>query len=327
MSTTIFYSWQSDLDAKLNRFFIRDSLKDALKMLSHEPEYGESIRLDSDTSGVPGTPDIASTIFDKIDNSSVFVADISYCASDDAAGKKFPNSNVMIELGYALAKISDIGVLNIMNTAYGKPDNLPFDLKHKRWPIQYELTNEIHADKDKRRQVKNRLTQGLYEFIKIIIDIRTVDSKQPKIDDTPSLSYIEKCITNSDSAQGWDVSSVQSKTIAVYRNDVNLRIEVDWSEEGAQCEDFREPWANCHPDSRASGHWVDIYYGVSHIISMRSILVSVDGARATLPIPRQKGVSGQVTEVLPLDYKYAQIFDSLGTLDEYMWRSKLTLAL
>lgn len=326
MSTTIFYSWQSDLDAKLNRFFIRDSLKAALKMLRHEPEYGESVRLDSDTSGVPGTPDIASTIFEKIDNSSVFVADISYCASDDATGKKFPNSNVMIELGYALAKISDIGVLNVMNTAYGKPDNLPFDLKHKRWPIQYELTNEIYADKEKKEKVKERLTKELYEFIKIIIDIRTVDSEQPKRGDTPSLSYIEKCITISDPAQGWDVSSVQSKTVAVYRNDVNLRIEVDWSEEGTQCEDFREPWANCYPDSRASGYWVDIYYGVSHIISMRSILVSVDGARATLPIPRQKGVSGQITEVLPLDYKYAQIFDSLGTLDEYMWQSKLTLA-
>lgn len=327
MSTTIFYSWQSDLDAKLNRFFIRDCLKEALKKLSYEPEYGESVRLDSDTSGVPGTPDIASTIFEKIDNSLVFIADISYCATDDGTGKNFPNSNVMIELGYALAKISDAGVLNVMNTAYGKPDDLPFDLKHKRWPIQYELTDEIYADKNKRREVKDRLTRELYEFIKIIINARAVDSERPKIGDAPSLSYIEKCIINSDSAQDWDVNSVYSKTVAVYRNDVNLRIEVDWSEDGTQCEDFKEPWANCYPDSRASGYWVDIYYGVSHIISMRSILVSVDGARAILPIPRQKGVSGKITEVLPLDYKYAQIFDSLGTLDEYMWRSKLTLAL
>jgi hypothetical protein len=86
MSTTVFYSWQSDLDAKLNRFFIRDCLKDALKKLSRESDYGESVRLDSDTSGIPGTPDIASTIFEKIEGSLLFIADISYCAT--SADKK-----------------------------------------------------------------------------------------------------------------------------------------------------------------------------------------------------------------------------------------------
>ena len=84
---------------------------------------------------------------------------------------------------------------------------------------------------------------------------------------------------------------------------------------------------NCHPDNHATGYWVDIYYGASHITSMRNILVAVDGARAMLPIPRQKGITGQISEVLPLDYKYAQIFDNLGALDDYMWRSRLTLAL
>ncbi|WP_143492128.1 hypothetical protein [Pseudomonas sp. B28(2017)] len=327
MEATVFYSWQSDLDGKLNRYFIRDCLKDALRKLSAEPEYGESVRIDSDTAGVPGTPDIAFTIFKKIDSSQVFIADISFCATSADGQKKFPNSNVMIELGYALARNSDAGVLNIMNTAYGKPDDLPFDLKHKRWPIQYELTEEIYSDSAKRKDVKDKLTNELYNFVKIIIDASEVDGELPRIGDTPSLAYIEKSIINSDSAQDWDVRSVHFKTVAVYRNDVNLRIEIDWSEDGVQCEDFKEPWANCHPDRKASGHWVDIFYGVSHIISLRSIIVNVDGARASLPIPRQKGVSGSITEVLPLDYKYAKIFDTQGTLDEYMWRSKLTLAI
>jgi hypothetical protein len=233
----------------------------------------------------------------------------------------------MIELGYAFAKNSDTGVLNIMNTAYGKPYDLPFDLKHKRWPIQYELTNEIFSDSTRKKDVKKKLIKELYEFMKIIIDASEKDGTIPEIGKTPSLSYIEKCITISDSAQDWDVSSVGLKTVAVYRNDVNLRLEIDWSDEKAQCNDFKAPWANCYPDKRASGHWIEIFYSVSHIISMRSILVSVDGARATLPIPRQKGVTGEFTEVLPLDYKYAQIFDLSGTLAEYMWSSKLTLAL
>ncbi|CAN7644900.1 hypothetical protein [Pseudomonas sp. LjRoot263] len=327
MSATVFYSWQSDLDGKYNRFFIRDCLKDALEQLSEEPEYGESVRLDSDTSGVPGTPDIAFTIFKKIDSSLVFIADISFCATSADGQKKFPNSNVMIELGYALARNSDAGVLNIMNTAYGKPDDLPFDLKHKRWPIQYELNEEIYSDSVRRKDVKAKLTKEFSDYIKIIIDTNEASGELPIIGATPSLEYIEKSIINSDSAQDWDVRSVHSKTVAVYRNDVNLRVEIDWSEEGSQCDDFREPWANCYPDSKASGHWVDIFYGVSHIISLRSIIVNVDGARASLPIPRQKGVAGNITEVLPLDYKFAQIFDTQGTLDEYMWRSKLTLAI
>ncbi len=169
---TIFYSWQNDLDSKLNRFFIRDCLKDALKKLSYETEYGESVRFDSDTTGVPGTPDIASTIFEKISTCSVFIADVSFCTSSQKRGKYFPNSNVMIELGFALAKISGTGVLNIMNTAYGEPENLPFDLKHRRWPVQYQLTKELFEDQKKRKDIKDKLTKELFEYMKIILDAK-----------------------------------------------------------------------------------------------------------------------------------------------------------
>lgn len=89
MQNNIFYSWQSDLQQKYNRFFIRDCLRAALKQLENEPDYGESVRLDSDTEGVPGTPDIATTIFDKISSCSVFVADISYCTYRKSLDKVF----------------------------------------------------------------------------------------------------------------------------------------------------------------------------------------------------------------------------------------------
>ena len=45
-----------------------------------------------------------------------------------------------------------------------------------------------------------------------------------------------------------------------------------------------------------------------------------------LPIPRQAGSDGKITEVLPYDYRLAQIFDTLGSLDSYMVRSGLTVA-
>ena len=48
--------------------------------------------------------------------------------------------------------------------------DLPFDLKHKRWPIQYELTKEIYDNKTKKKDVENQLVNNLYEFIRLIID-------------------------------------------------------------------------------------------------------------------------------------------------------------
>jgi len=69
-------------------------------------------------------------------------------------GKPLMNPNVAIELGYALAKLSDARLLMILNTAYGNRDGLPFDIKHKAGPITYQLAEgaskpEIAAEKVK----------------------------------------------------------------------------------------------------------------------------------------------------------------------------------
>lgn len=213
-----------------------------------------------------------------------------------------------------------------MNTAYGEPDKLPFDLKHKRLSIQYCLNEKIYSDTDKRKQVKDKLTQELSTFIKTIIDLEDLEESLPQIGSTPSLPYIENCILRSDAAQDWDLSSNNSETIAVFRNDVNLRLVIDWSDDGKQCKDFKEPWANSYPNPDATGFWLNVYYGVSQILSLKSILVNVDGANCSLPLPRQKGVTGEIREVLPLDYKYAQIFNKRGNLDTYMWHSRLIVA-
>jgi hypothetical protein len=79
----IFYSWQNDLEGKHNRRFIKDALEIAVRQLNAELSIEEPERqltLDHDTKGVPGTPDLANTIFDKIAESAVFVADVSFIA-------------------------------------------------------------------------------------------------------------------------------------------------------------------------------------------------------------------------------------------------------
>ena len=70
--------------------------------------------------------------------------------------------------------------------------------------------------------------------------------------------------------------------------------------------------------SSASSYWYDLSNDGALI--ERFILVSVDGARAELPLP-----DINTLEVQPLPYKIAQIFDELNTLDEYMRRSGLTV--
>ncbi len=59
---TIFYSWQSDLPADINRKFIEKSLESAISRINLEfgidssPRNEEKIILDSDIKDTPGSP-------------------------------------------------------------------------------------------------------------------------------------------------------------------------------------------------------------------------------------------------------------------------------
>jgi hypothetical protein len=162
----IFYSWQSDINNKFNRNFIKDCLERAIKQLSQELEIEDALRLDHDTKGVEGSPDIANTILNKIEKSDIFIGDITFIAKSE--GEKYcPNPNVLIELGYALNALGDGRVINIMNSSFGTPDkNLPFDLAHKRWPIIYSLDEDSQTDKSTiRNELVASIKSALYPYI------------------------------------------------------------------------------------------------------------------------------------------------------------------
>jgi hypothetical protein len=102
---TVFYAWQSDSPSRDNRNFIESALEQAFKNLHKSGKVQSSPRLDKDTKDIPGIPDIANTILDKIRVADVFVADVSYvgkCPPQEGESKHLPNPNVMLELGYAL---------------------------------------------------------------------------------------------------------------------------------------------------------------------------------------------------------------------------------
>ncbi len=303
MERIVFYSWQSDSPAKVNRYLIRDCLLSVLKRINKDDAIIDSIRLDHDTANIPGTPDIANTIFEKINESSVFVADLTLLA-ETKGGKKSPNPNVLIELGYAFSAISGSCVVNVINTAFGEPDDLPFDLVHKRWPIKYSLTEDDLKNKEKVDDVKKSLSDALFNAINLVLDTSSKkNSSVPRLTGTPSFGYIQDCILFADPQEDWERVSDTNSSIMINKHDVNLRLNINYLDEGVQCDDFTEEWANRHPNPSATGYWCDIYYGSTRVF--RTILVSVDGGRAMLPIPRQIGVNEKVTEVLPFDYRIA----------------------
>ena len=145
----VFWSWQSDTPGKIGRHFIRGVLEDTLAQLKAGDELDEPARqdlhLDHDRKGVPGSPDLAKAILEKVRNSVVFVADVTPVGKTND-GKPLINSNVAIELGYALPVVGDDGLLMVFNEAYGVRESLPFDLRHKAGPITYNLPPDANKE-------------------------------------------------------------------------------------------------------------------------------------------------------------------------------------
>jgi hypothetical protein len=102
----VFYSWQSDLPGATNRNFILQALENAAKALRNDDTLQVEPVIDRDTLGVPGSPNISETIFEKINQAKIFVCDISIINQDlikQNPNIRFtPNPNVLLELGYAL---------------------------------------------------------------------------------------------------------------------------------------------------------------------------------------------------------------------------------
>ena len=125
----IFYSWQSDLPKNKTRNFICECIDEAIE-LAEESEMIEAER-DEATKDTTGSPNIVTTLFSKIDECDLFVADVSSCfTSDTDPLKKSPNPNVLVELGYAVKVLSWEHVICLCNTDFGS--EYPFDIAHNR---------------------------------------------------------------------------------------------------------------------------------------------------------------------------------------------------
>lgn len=176
---TVFYSWQSDSPGRFNRHFIEEAIKEALQNVQAATALDPAPRdpkLEKDTLNVPGSPPITDTILRKIDECAAFVADLTVVGQSlaelggNGPGKLFPNSNVVMEYGYALKSLGHTGLVAVTNEAFGgevKESSLPFNLRHRRWPIRYNFGPD--TPQGEKKTIQAQLVKDLTQAIGLIL--------------------------------------------------------------------------------------------------------------------------------------------------------------
>ena len=193
MPDKVFWSWQSDRPGKVNRHFLKDVIAEAITRAADELGLDERPEIDHDVQGTAGLVSIPETILRKIDEAAVFVADITPVAVT-AEGKYVANPNVLIELGYAKKALGPERIILVWNSAWEgcRPEDLPFDLRHRRAPFTYVLPES--ANSDERRKAAGALIPGLAGAIvasmeKVARPAATVTERIPARASDPSVWF------------------------------------------------------------------------------------------------------------------------------------------
>ena len=141
-----------------------EALERATKAIQSDATLGVEPVVDRDTAGVPGSPEIAATILKKITQAAVFVPDVSLVTSGEPL-RSSPNPNVLVELGFAIAQLGWGRIVMVMNTEFGEPPSLPFDLRGRRI-VTYRYSDTSGQGKaDERRPPRRLLEKKLTEAI------------------------------------------------------------------------------------------------------------------------------------------------------------------
>jgi len=224
----IFYSWQSDLPNATNRGLIQSALEKVASRLTRSEEIGVDPVIDRDTENEPGSPDIAATIFRKIDESALFIADVSIINQAENSRRATPNPNVLIELGYARKSLGPRRVVIVMNTHYGAAEQLPFDLRGLR-VLQYAMA----PDNEDRATVRKGLVRAFEKTVAALVAEEPLDADEPPLQLTGlRVSIFRKKTDNRKALQSFfrvvvEVTNPKAEAttlsgFSLYHNDRNL---------------------------------------------------------------------------------------------------------
>jgi hypothetical protein len=180
MEIIIFYSWQSDKPSKNNKNFIQSATEKAIKRIHKDANLKFEPSLDRDTKNVPGSPEIVRTILGKIEKSHIFLCDVTIIADEK---RPIPNPNVLIELGYAAAKMGWERIICVMNEQHGTPEALPFDLRHRRWPITYNISSDVSSEeRSKTREILSKeIERAIRDVVQSGILTSTINPKDRRV--------------------------------------------------------------------------------------------------------------------------------------------------
>ncbi|GEC72688.1 hypothetical protein SAMN05443543_10766 [Flavobacterium flevense] len=183
MKIKIFYSWQLSTDAKYNKNFISECIKDAVKKTKQNPNFKNiDFEITDAVRGQSGQIAIADTIIQKIIPScDIFIADltanrVNKIVSFLTKNKPTPNPNVMTEYGVALNSLGKQRIISFINTNNnGSPkDNaeiIPFDFRHDRFPTEYNFSKKNgHQKVDIKKQFVADVINVLKPTIQNVIE-------------------------------------------------------------------------------------------------------------------------------------------------------------
>jgi hypothetical protein len=176
MNVKIFYSWQTTTSTKYNKNFIMECILESTKQLNRKPGF-ENIEFEvlEGVRGEAGSPSVASKITDeRIPSSDIFIADLSVINFLESAAreeikikygheiKPMQNNNVLNEHGVASNALGLTRLIGVLNRIHGSPnenpDNIPFDLRHLRFPIEYSYSvTDVSKDEAKKSLVSDLL--------------------------------------------------------------------------------------------------------------------------------------------------------------------------
>jgi hypothetical protein len=180
----VFYSWQSDLPVVVNQKLIRNALNSAGTTLTADQDLNLRVLIDEATRDVPGSPDIADSIFSKIREADVFVCDLTKVAeipNEAGENRRYCNPNAALELGYALRVLGWNRIILVFNLAYGiLPDDLPFDARGKR-ALPYRCKFESDEKQKPTETCKTAIKGETGQLRAVLIDaLRIIARDNPK---------------------------------------------------------------------------------------------------------------------------------------------------
>lgn len=193
MEYTIFYSWQMDAPSVTNKSFLRAALDQAVAQITTSTVRVEpSPRVDSGMDDIAGTPEVATVMFEKIKDSAIFLGDVSLVGvidrTNDQGAKtgrqKTLNPNVAVEMGYAGALVGWDRIICVMNEEFGARREQPFDVRNRRFPINYSLSLKGAADSEKKTTIQHKLANEIRGAIEAIEtnELRKVANVQTQLD-------------------------------------------------------------------------------------------------------------------------------------------------